>query len=336
MKTKLGQHLSLFHCKSHLYYIKYESNGVDILNENFPQNFTRSQCSVCPELVAVDLTILRRHYQSDWHVYNLRANLSNGKMPILNEQEFLIYYEDIKKFDSDDEFFVESIDDYLNDSSPESDEDKLSGTAGTPFLWLDVLQNRDNIKEMSIMIYKSIIFNFEEVKSGEWREICKNNEIINRRFHSLIEGIRLIILIRCGRVAAGVYSGNRCLAEKTFKKYTRRAKQGSSQSTRDNAGSGRIRSAGALIRRENEVRIIEEVHELFNGPWSNYLKNAEMIFYIQTRTSIDCLFEEDKFRQAVIKKGDSRLRTIPFTTYQPSIAELRRIERNLFFTHLPI
>jgi hypothetical protein len=143
-------------------------------------------------------------------------------------------------------------------------------------------------------------------------------------------------MIRCGRVATGVYLENKCIAEKTFKRYTTRAKQGGSQSSRDNSGSGKIHSAGATIRRANETRLAEEVRELFKGSWADYVSKASVIFYIHTRSSIECLFEEDKNKYALLNKNDSRLRLIPFTTYQPSVAELRRTQVNLFSIHLPI
>lgn len=44
---------------------------------------------------------------------------------------------------------------------------------------------------------------------------------------------------------------------KTFHAYTVRAKQGSAQNSRDNRASGRSKSAGASLRRYNEIKLLQ-------------------------------------------------------------------------------
>ena len=285
----------------------------------------KSQCSACPLVNFDSMVDLKRHYQCDWHVHNLRAKLSKGRLPVLDNEEYLQYANNSSSIEMDNNF------------DDESDEAEVSGEegpkTGSPFVSLCVVGNDGNLNT-EYLVYKRALFEEEECKSLVLTQIPNFHDFLLRRFMNLMESVRILILIRSGRVAAGVYSGSKCLAEKTIKKYTTRAKQGGSQSARDNSSSGRIRSAGASIRRANEIRLVEEVRELLGVKWASYLNQAAVIFYLPTRSAIDCLFGDCGNVSIPLEKKDPRLRTIPLTTYQPSIAEMHRVENLLFSVHM--
>ena len=61
-----------------------------------------------------------------------------------------------------------------------------------------------------------------------------------------------------GHFAGAVFIGNKPILHKTFHCYTVRAGQGSSQSTRDGqSGGSHPKSAGASLRRYNEMSLVQ-------------------------------------------------------------------------------
>lgn len=60
-----------------------------------------------------------------------------------------------------------------------------------------------------------------------------------------------------GHFAAAVFENGHITHHKTFHSYTVRAKQGGSQSTKDNRSGSFAKSAGASLRRYNEQTLIQ-------------------------------------------------------------------------------
>lgn len=111
------------------------------------------------------------------------------------------------------------------------------------------------------------------------------------------------------------------LAHKTFHRYTTRRKQGGGQSSNDNA-KGAANSAGAQIRRYNEVALQQEVRALLTE-WKSLIDTAELIFVRATgNTNRNTLFGE--YEERVLRLNDPRNRGFPFTTRRATQAELMR------------
>lgn len=108
------------------------------------------------------------------------------------------------------------------------------------------------------------------------------------------------------------------LEHKTFHRYTTRRKQGGSQSAMDQA-KGKANSAGSDLRRYNEAALKMDIKNLL-AEWEPFLKNCENIFLRATNIHERKLFTENK----EIKKVEQRLKTFPFTTGRPTVAELKR------------
>ncbi|KAF8310101.1 hypothetical protein DL93DRAFT_2140889 [Clavulina sp. PMI_390] len=122
------------------------------------------------------------------------------------------------------------------------------------------------------------------------------------------------------------------LAHKTFHRYTTRRKQGGSQSVNDNA-KGPAKSAGAQLRRYGEQALREDIQALLLE-WKDELEECEKIF-IRASVSNRRIFMD--FDESPMPKGDARIRTFPFQTRRPTLAELSRCLHELTrvkITHL--
>lgn len=116
-----------------------------------------------------------------------------------------------------------------------------------------------------------------------------------------------------GYFAAAIFdnSSQQLVCSKIIRKYTTRRKQGGSQSLKDNESSGKIHSAGAMIRRENEKKLRDEILSLISV-WKPSLAKCSIVF-----CNRDLFLTQEVFK-------DYDVRTLPFTTYQASFEEICR------------
>lgn len=112
------------------------------------------------------------------------------------------------------------------------------------------------------------------------------------------------------------------VVSKSFHRYTTRRKQGGAQSASDNA-HGKANSAGSTIRRQNEMELEREIHELLDQ-WAAELDGCQRIFYRSAgRTNRKLLMGYST--KAPIQPTDPRLRSIPITTRRPTAEEVKRV-----------
>lgn len=280
-----------------------------------------SDCSVCPLAKFSDLASFRSHYQSDWHVYNLKAKRVQGKSVPLEE------YKSIKAENSS-LFEDSSTEESSGELEEEEEEEEHQLTiGGSPFIPFIIRNN----KGKTFQVYKSIIFTREELN----QKVDRNVNTITDMKGRLIEqanALWIVFLIRSGRVAAVVYenANQRLLASKTFKRYTTRRSRGGSQLAKDSSKNGSIKSAGATIRRHNEYHLIADVQGLLLE-WKNFLTRCTLIFWNPTASGRLCLFQNTNNMKSgsPLTPEDQRLRTIPFTSYKPTLEEAQRCYRQL-------
>ncbi|ORZ24070.1 hypothetical protein BCR42DRAFT_402190 [Absidia repens] len=110
------------------------------------------------------------------------------------------------------------------------------------------------------------------------------------------------------------------LAHKTFHRYTTRRKQGGSQSANDN-GKGKANSAGAQIRRYNEMALQQDIRELLSQ-WKKYIDQSELVFVQAPSGNKKIIYGYDG---AVLQKENPKIHNMPFTTRRPTLSELRRV-----------
>lgn len=140
----------------------------------------------------------------------------------------------------------------------------------------------------------------------------------------------LIIILSGGHFAAGIFKGSEPILHKTFHCYTVRAKQGGSQSTKDNKGN-HPKSAGASLRRYNETVLAQRVQELLSV-WASDIEKCSLILY----RAVGPINRQVLFggKDPPLNKGDRRLRSIPFATRRPTFTQLKYVYSMLCTVHV--
>lgn len=111
------------------------------------------------------------------------------------------------------------------------------------------------------------------------------------------------------------------IAHKTFHRYTTRRKQGGSQSSNDSA-KGAAHSAGASIRRYNEVALETDIRALL-AEWRGLIEKSELV-YVRATGSSNRRILFGPYDEQVLRLNDSRNRSFPFSTRRATQAELMR------------
>ena len=111
------------------------------------------------------------------------------------------------------------------------------------------------------------------------------------------------------------------LAHKTFHRYTTRRKQGGAQSSND-AAKGAAHSAGASLRRYNEVALTAEIRELL-AEWKDMIDSSQLLF-IRATGSANRRTLFGSYDGQVMRSDDPRIRGFPFSTRRATQAELMR------------
>ncbi|KAF8942778.1 hypothetical protein BGZ47_006156 [Haplosporangium gracile] len=115
--------------------------------------------------------------------------------------------------------------------------------------------------------------------------------------------------------------GLKIVAHKTFHRYTVRRKNGGTQSS-----FGAANSAGAMVRMYNERALKLEVRELLES-WSDWILRSECVFMHAPGNNKRTVFYED----SIMSRADreSLLRSFPFVTRRPTLAEIKRAYQEL-------
>ncbi|CAO3607351.1 unnamed protein product [Cunninghamella echinulata] len=163
-----------------------------------------------------------------------------------------------------------------------------------------------------------------------------NNEAVQQLQNSNASGPRLwtILMMGGGHFAGAVIDVNKSqgileqqlnkqvhiITHKTFHRYTTRRKQGGSQSAND-SGKGKANSAGAQIRRYNEMALQQDIRELLNQ-WKKYIDQSEIILIHAPSGNKKIIYG---YEGAILKKDNPKINGIPFTTRRPTLSEIRRV-----------
>lgn len=225
---------------------------------------------------------------------------------------------------------------------------------GSPLFWL----GSDRLaKNMSLGVYKALFTAAERIQDpaevvrskqipGAQRKHCGSQPAINVHSTSTSYPHHFLCMTGGGHFAAMIVSlipetrkgpGGHIerhpviKAHKTFHRYTTRRKQGGAQSANDNA-KGNAHSAGASIRRHNEIALEADIREVLSA-WKEMINQAELLFIRATGiTSRRTLY--GPYEGQVLAARDPRIRGFPFTTRRATQAELRRSFYEL--THLQV
>ena len=122
----------------------------------------------------------------------------------------------------------------------------------------ELLKNRhpkyffENSEKQILSVYKCIFANQSEKSNiSDSESLSYISKISSPKFSFKWA----ILMLGGGHFAGAVFDGSKAVVHKTFHCYTVRAKQGGSQSMADNrSGTNHPKSAGASLRRYNQVR----------------------------------------------------------------------------------
>ncbi|KAI3701050.1 hypothetical protein L2E82_45693 [Cichorium intybus] len=135
---------------------------------------------------------------------------------------------------------------------------------------------------------------------------------------------RVILLASGGHFSGCVFDGNSIVAHKTFHRYVIRAKSGKKQSSED--GSGKIaNSAGASIRRHNELALKKDIQELL-ATWKPYFDSSSSIFIHTPSKNKKLLFNGEN---PLFNSQKNIIKHIPLTVKRPTFKEAQRLYKIL-------
>ncbi|XP_028798228.1 ankyrin repeat and zinc finger domain-containing protein 1 isoform X4 [Neltuma alba] len=117
-----------------------------------------------------------------------------------------------------------------------------------------------------------------------------------------------------------------CISNRMFivSIYVVRAKAGKKQSTKDATGRA-AHSAGASLRRHNELALRKEIQELLTG-WRAYFDASNCIFVHDPSSSRQLLFDGER---PYFSNQHNVTRSIPLTVRRPTLREAKRVYSQL-------
>ncbi|GLV32976.1 uncharacterized protein CBL_08962 [Carabus blaptoides fortunei] len=257
-------------------------------------------CSFC-KITFEDTISQRQHYKTDWHRYNLKQNLRS--LEPISEDGFDNLAGDVSSI-----------------SGSDSESDDISDPADRDNTALAVSQGKiffQNAEGKVFSMYRSVLHEKKDAPSTDDGLVRLARQCLKNTFWT-------VLMLGGGHFAGAVYNGSEVLVHKTFHCYTVRAKQGGSQGARDNKSAGsHPKSAGASLRRYNEQSLVQHVGDILQT-WTPHIDKSHVIFYRAAGPYNRSVLFGGK--SPVLKKHDTRLRTIPFSTRRPTYTELQRVQ----------
>ncbi|KAI4354908.1 hypothetical protein L6164_003733 [Bauhinia variegata] len=260
----------------------------------------------------------RSHFKSDVHRFNVKLTIA-GKNIVKEEDFEALTSDSIKDFD------VSSIsgseDDDETDSQSQRDVHKKSSDNFKQKLHV-CLENGQRVS-----IWKCLIMNMAEdvFYDNEKAE----NKVIEKLKSMTLEPrnnthLRIVLLASGGHFAGCVFDGDVVVAHKTFHRYVVRAKAGKKQSSKDASGRA-AHSAGASLRRYNELALKKEIQELLTA-WRSYFDASVCTFVHAPSSSRQLLFDGER---PCFSDQHCVVRNIPLTIRRPTFREARRVYSQL-------
>ncbi|XP_022770311.1 ankyrin repeat and zinc finger domain-containing protein 1 [Durio zibethinus] len=287
----------------------------------------RWTCNTC-KVEFDSLQDQRSHFKSDIHRFNVKLSIA-GK-DIVKEEDF-------------DELTTDSFKDYEVSSISGSEDEAVKGAYPRNDAQTGPIENiRQKLfirlqTGERISIWKSLILNESESVSYEndkevWNDnggCLTENEVIER-LKTLIQEtrgdgrFRIVLLSSGGHFAGCVFDGKSVVAHKTFHRYVVRAKAGKKQSSKDATGKA-AHSAGAALRRHNELALKKEIQELL-ASWKSYFDASPCVFFHAPSSNRNVLFNGDK---PYFSHQFCAIRNVPLTVRRPTLKEAKRIYNQL-------
>jgi Bacteroidetes VLRF1 release factor/Vms1-associating treble clef domain/Ankyrin repeat len=126
----------------------------------------------------------------------------------------------------------------------------------------------------------------------------------------------VVLFLRSGRFAGGVFQQGQPIVHRAIQKYTVRKGQGKAQSSQDS--SKKANSMGSQLRRAGEEALKQEMTETMLE-WKVHVDKADLIFVSCPKTMKKTLME---CIQPVVAKDDGRIRRVPLDLGRPTFENI--------------
>lgn len=136
-------------------------------------------------------------------------------------------------------------------------------------------------------------------------------------------GVQVVLLLRAGSAALGLWDGEECVAHKVFTRYVVRGHGKAQPLHCKSKGKSRY---GARLRLQNARRLLEEVNERLTA-WLGEVGDVEAIHWFCPIRQWPELFAADP--PPPFDRDDPRLRRIAMHVHEPRFEELLRVRRAL-------
>ncbi|XP_022851681.1 ankyrin repeat and zinc finger domain-containing protein 1 isoform X1 [Olea europaea var. sylvestris] len=307
------------------------NNDVDVNNSSSYKNNNvnvtqRWSCNTC-KVEFESLQDQRSHFKSDIHRFNIKLSIAGKE--IIKEEDF-----DETSGSLNKDYDISSISGSEDEDERETGhfDDRQHGFGGiSKNKILIQLQTGERISIWkSLLVDESVSISFENDKSavidGRVHMPYLTDREVTGKLKSLIceprdkTHLRIVLLARGGHFAGCVFDGNSIVAHRTFHRYVVRAKAGKKQSSKDASARG-IHSAGASLRRYNELALKKDIQELLTA-WKPHFSVSSCIFLHAPSNNRQLFFEGEK---PYFICQHHAIRNIPLTIRRPTFREAKRV-----------
>ncbi|KAL3616579.1 hypothetical protein CASFOL_039969 [Castilleja foliolosa] len=292
-------------------------------NPNDVKAMQRWSCNTC-KAEFDSLQDQRFHFKSDLHRFNIKLSIA-GKS-IIKEDDFDGAVSDSLCKDYD----VSSI-------SGSEDEDEKENNRQHEFVGISKrkifmeLQNGERVSLWRCLLLdesENILFETDRplITNEAGVIYLSQREVIEKLKYIVREPrdstcLRIVLLARGGHFAGCVFDGSSLVAHKTFHRYVIRAKAGKKQSSKDAGGGRTIHSAGASLRRYNELGLKKDIQELLTL-WKPHFAVASCVFIYAPSNNRQLLYDGDK---PYFTCQHRAIKSIPLTIRRPTLKEAKRV-----------
>ena len=264
---------------------------------------------------------LREHYHSDWYRYNLQR--STRSMPPVSEDEF------------DSLIEANALDAELSGSGSDDDDDEEC--AGEVAALSDGRVALSDSAGGTLLVWRASLVPSLALVA----ELPAALQLLSAQRPP---PVWVIVLCRGGHFAAAAFElqvltrppkkpedAVRVLGHRCFHRYVTRRKAGGRQSVAD--GAKTIKSAGSSIRRHNEAMLAKESRELLTSWLPTHLRQSALVWTAAPGPANAAVLFAGA--DAPLAKADPRLRSVPFNTARPTLAEATRVAVRLGMAEYP-
>ncbi|KAK6119406.1 hypothetical protein DH2020_046850 [Rehmannia glutinosa] len=278
-------------------------------NTNDAKVMQRWSCNTC-KAEFESLQDQRFHFKSDLHRFNIKLSVA-GKT-IIKEEDFDGATDSLCK-DYDVSSISGSEDEDERETSLLAERQREFGGISKSKIFIE-LQNGERVSIWrNLLLNESENISFETDKSlvmdGAGVLYLTQREVIEKLKYILHEPrdntrLRIVLLAKGGHFAG----------------YVVRAKAGKKQSSKD-AGGRTIHSAGASLRRYNELALKKDIQELLTL-WKPHFAVASCIFIYAPSNNRQLFFDGEKPYFICQHRA---IKSIPLTVRRPTLKEARRV-----------